>query len=188
MTAAPGGTRKALSAVPPRVSAALTELPPLPTAPAPPGAQHPGEDPGSHLEAIPRSPPRRSLLVVELLQAVPHGGLPRPRALALLQEARHVLHGGGDRSRQRRRAPGRPRRKCTLTSGAARGTLGTVRPRVACSPPRPPRNHGNGAMERGVRRGAALVAGKGLRGGSGPRWVLGGAWREGMGPEGTGRS
>lgn len=84
-------------------------------------------------------PPQNSLLVVELLQAVPHGGLPRPRALALLQEARHVLHGGGRREEEKAATPtpARPRRKCTLTSGAARGTLGTVGPRGDRSPAAP---------------------------------------------------
>lgn len=64
----------------------------------------PGAGPGD-----PPAPRPRSLLVVELLEAVPHGGLARPRALALLQEARHVLHGGGGARTEPEPGPGRGR-------------------------------------------------------------------------------
>lgn len=77
------------------------------------------------------APASASLLRVELLQAVPHGGLAGPRALALLEEAWHILH-DGERSQNdaatKKSAPrGRlPEMLTHFRRLAARGTPGAL--------------------------------------------------------------
>lgn len=65
------------------------------------GRPRPARPGPSAAPALPGPPPApsaapapASLLRVELLQTVPHGGLAGPRALALLEEAWHILHVG----------------------------------------------------------------------------------------------
>lgn len=122
----------------PSSSSALPFRVPPPTSPAQPvlrtvprnGSKRPRPSPSLPLSCRRVLSGWRSLLRVELLQAVPHGGLAGPGALALLQEAGNVLHFG-------RKSPGQRHQRGIRAAGSARSLPAPRRAGHAGSAPRP---------------------------------------------------